>query len=342
LNAPVRLLVLGGTVFLGRAVVEAALAAGHEVSTFTRGRTKPGLFEAVEELHGDRDGDLAALEAGQWGAVIDTSGYVPRIVRASADLLEPRVPHYQFVSSISVYADFRTSPHEESSLARLDDPTSEDVQQHYGALKALCEQTVEDVYGPERTVAVRPGLIVGPHDPTDRFTYWVRRLARGGEVLAPGRPDRTVQLIDVRDLAEWMVRLSETAATGTFNATGVIPPVTMGELLETCRSVSGADARLTWVDDAFLLERGVGQWQELPLWLAEPEYEGMLAADISRAVAAGLTFRPMEETVRATLEWATAPDLEPPSRKQGVQLPPAGLDPQREAELLAGWHDRKR
>jgi 2'-hydroxyisoflavone reductase len=330
-----RLLVLGGTVFLGRAVVEAALARGHEVTTFTRGQTNRGLFEAVEELHGDRDGDLTALEGRDWDAVIDTSGYVPRVVRASAQLLEPRVPHYQFVSSISVYADFASGPTENSPVAHLDDPQSEDVQQHYGALKVLCEQTVADLYGADRTLVVRPGLLVGPHDPTDRFTYWVERVARGGEVLAPGRPDRRVQLIDVRDLAEWMVGLAESRRTGTFNATGPVPPVTMGELLETCHDVSGSDATLVWVDDDFLLERGVGQWQELPLWLAEPAWAGMLAADVSRAVAAGLTFRPLEDTVRATLEWARSDSLRP--EKPGVQVPQAGMEPEREAELLAAW-----
>jgi 2'-hydroxyisoflavone reductase len=177
--------------------------------------------------------------------------------------------------------------------------------EHYGALKAACERVVEDVL-PGRALHVRAGLIVGPHDPTDRFTYWPVRVARGGEVLAPGRPERQVQFVDVRDLAEWMVRSAEERVTGTFNATGPVPPVTMGELLETCRTVSASDATFTWRDDAFLLENEVGPWMELPLWVPEsdPELANLMAADVSRAVAAGLTFRPVAQTVKDTLEWA--------------------------------------
>lgn len=316
-----KILVLGGTKFLGRALVESALARGHDVALFTRGRTNPQLFADVERLIGDRDGDLAALRGREWDAVVDTSGYVPRVVRKSVDLLRRQAGHYTFVSSISVYADFSRGPDEDSAVAPLEDETTEDVQAHYGPLKARCEDVVRDSFG-DAALVVRPGLIVGPHDPTGRFTYWPHRVARGGEVLAPGDPGRPVQFIDVRDLAEWMLRLIERGAGGVFNASGPEPRPTMEELLLECRRVTGSDASLVWVPDAFLLERGVGQWMELPLWLAAPEVAGMMAADVSRAVAAGLTFRPLADTVAATLC-----DAEP---QDGV-----GLAPAREAELLA-------
>jgi 2'-hydroxyisoflavone reductase len=336
-----RLLVLGGTLFLGRAVVEAALARGDRVTIFTRGQTNPDLFPDAERLRGDREADLSPLTGRTWDSVVDTSGYVPRVVRAAADTLAGRVEHYTFVSSISVYSDFTKGPREDSPVEVLDDPASEDVQEHYGALKALCEDVVREAYE-EGALVVRAGLIVGPHDPTGRFTYWVKRVAEGGDVLAPGSPDRHVQFVDVRDLGEWMLRMAESRRGGTFNATGPVPPVTMGELLETCRRVTGSDARFVWVDDDFLLERGVEQWQELPLWIASPELRGVVAADVSRAVAAGLAFRPLEETVRATLAWATSADAGEPSRKQGVQLPEAGLRREREAELIRAWRKRTR
>ncbi|MDQ3876227.1 MAG: SDR family oxidoreductase [Actinomycetota bacterium] len=333
-----RLLVLGGTLFLGRAVVEAALARGDRVTILTRGQTNPDLFPEAERLRGDRESDLSPLSGRAWDAVVDTSGYVPRVVRAAAETLTGRVEHYTFVSSISVYSDFSEGPGEDSPLEKLDDPANEDVQKHYGALKALCEDVVRDVYG-ERALVARAGLLVGPHDPTGRFTYWVTRVAEGGEVLAPGSPRRHVQFVDVRDLGEWILKMAESGRGGTFNATGPASPVAMRELLETCRRVSGSDARLVWVDDAFLLEHGVEQWQELPLWIASPELRGLVAADVSRAVGAGLAFRPLEETVRATLAWATSADAGEPSRKQGVQLPEAGLRREREAELIRAWRE---
>jgi 2'-hydroxyisoflavone reductase len=320
-----RLLVLGGTKFLGRAVVERALERGDEVTLFNRGQTNPDLFPEVERLRGDRDGDLAALEGRSWDAVVDPSGYVPRVVRASAERLARNgVGYYVFVSSISAYADLSLPVDESSPLATLADPTSEDVAEHYGALKALCERVVGDVF-PGRSASVRAGLIVGPHDPTGRFTYWPHRIARGGEVLVPGRPERRVQFIDVRDLASWMLSLAERRVDGVFNATGPVPAVTMRELVETCRAVSGSDATFTWVADEFLLERDVGEWMELPLWIAGPEYRHLLDVDVSRAVAAGLTFRPLEQTVAGTLADA---------RLTGD----AGLAPEREEQLLTEWH----
>jgi 2'-hydroxyisoflavone reductase len=320
----VKLLVLGGTKFLGRAIVEAALQRGHDVTIFHRGETNRGLFgDRVEEVLGDRDGGLGALAAGRWDAVVDTSGYFPRVVGASAELLAQRADHYTFVSSISVYDDFSTGPDEGSATKTLEDETVEemgDEYQYYGGLKALCEQAVERSFG-GRTLVVRPGLIVGPHDPTDRFTYWPVRLARGGEILAPGPPERVVQFVDVRDLAAWIMRLAEERRGGVFNATN--QGVSMGELL------AGAD--VTWVPDEFLVEHGVGEWIELPLWIADPEWAGHHHADVSRAVAAGLRFRPVAETVRDTAEWAAT---------RGEHEPEAGLASERERELLEAWRTR--
>jgi 2'-hydroxyisoflavone reductase len=337
----VRLLVLGGTKFVGRAAVEAALERGHEVTLFNRGETNPELFPEAEKLRGERDGDLSALGGREWDAVIDPSGYVPRVVRASAELLRDSVGHYVFVSSISVYDELGEPGFDESGrTVTLEDPTTEDYLtvgpvNTYGGLKALCEEVVREVF-PAAHANVRPGLIVGPHDPTGRFTYWPLRLAGGGDVLAPGDPARQVQFIDVRDLAEWIVQVAEEPTVGTFNATGPEPAVTMGELLETCNEVGGAKAELVWIDEPFLLEQEVGAWMELPLWVSGAD-TWFLQADVSRAVAAGLRFRPVEETVRDTLAWA---------RQAGAalvtpgQIGSAGLDPQREAELLEAWSRR--
>ncbi len=320
-----KLLVLGGTRFLGRHVVESALGAGHRVTTFTRGQTNAGLWPGAEMLTGDRDGALGALRDGTWDAVVDTSGYFPRVVRQSAELLRDSVGRYVFVSSISVYADFAQPVSESTPVAVVEDPTVESIEpDYYGALKALCEQVVEEVYG-DRATIVRPGLIVGPFDPTDRFTYWPRRLAEGGEAIAPGKPDAPVQVIDGRDLADWLVRIAEQGTSGVFNATGPADPLTMRETLERVRAAVGGDTTLRWVDDDTLLAAEIGPWMELPLWLPGDDYAGMARADISRAIAAGLTFRPLEETARDTLAW---------SRTAGEQRPT--LTREKEAEVLAG------
>ncbi|MBA2383677.1 MAG: epimerase, partial [Actinobacteria bacterium] len=236
-EVPLRLLLLGGTRFLGRAVAEAALARGHELTLFNRGETNPALFPEAERLRGDRDGDLSALEGREWEAVVDPSGFVPRVVGASAELLADAAGHYVFVSSISVYRPpIAPGLDEYAPVAELDDPSSENVQQDYGGLKALCELAVEERF-PGRSTHVRAGLIAGPHDPTGRFTYWAHRLRRSGEVLAPGPPEQPVQFIDVRDLAEWILLCAERGTAGVFNATG--EGVSWDELL------GGAD--VTWV-----------------------------------------------------------------------------------------------
>jgi 2'-hydroxyisoflavone reductase len=320
----VKLLLLGGTKFLGRATVEAALEPGHEVTLFTRGLTNPELFSEAERLRGDRTDPeaLKVLASREWDAVVDTCGYFPKDVRASAEALRDSVGRYLFVSSISAYADFSEGPNEDSKRAELADGHPRDEMlpeyENYGPLKALCEDAVLDVYG-DRAVIVRPGLIVGPHDPTGRFTYWPHRIARGGDFVVPAPPDGRFQLIDVRDLGAWLVVLGERGAAGTYNATH--SGFTWAELVESGQRVTGSDARPIWIDQRWLAEQGVGEWMELPMWLQDPEWVGMNRADSSRAVAAGLEFRPLDDTVRATLEHAETTDG-------------AGLRPERERELL--------
>lgn len=328
-----KLLIIGGTVFLGRHLIEAALAKGHEVTMFNRGKRNPELFPEVERLQGDRDGNLEALKGRRWDAVIDTCGYVPRIVTQSAELLAGAVDHYTFISTISVYPDTAEPGTDENTPVRtIEDTETETIDgRTYGALKALCEQAVERAL-PGRTLIVRPGLIVGPHDPTDRFTYWPERLARGGEVLAPGTPEGPVQVIDVRDLAEWTIRMVEARTTGVFNAVGPDSRLTMAEVLRTCKEVTGSDAAFTWVPESFLLEQKVGAFVEMPLWLPE-SHAGLDMVNPAKAIAAGLTYRPLADTVRATLVWSAG-------RPAGSERR-AGLKPERERELLEAWHARQ-
>ena len=312
-----RILVLGGTKFLGRAFVEAAVEHGHELTLFNRGETNADLFHWIEKLRGDRRADLSALEGRTWDAVVDPSGYTPDVVRRSAELLRDS-GRYLFVSSVSVYADVSVGPNEESRLADLGEDSAAELAEdfsNYGALKALCEQAVQDVFG-DRSLIVRPGLIVGPHDPTGRFTYWAHRLRRGGEILAPGPPERRVQFVDVRDLANWMLDCLEREVTGVFNATN--EGVAWGDLL--------AGAHVTWVSDEHLVAHEVGEWMELPLWLGDPAWAGMHKTDVSRAVWTGLRFRPVWETLEGA---ADAPAVD------GV-----GLTPEREEALLAAWRER--
>ncbi len=328
-----KILVLGGTIFLGRHLVDAALARDHEVTLFNRGQHHPDLYPDLEKLRGDRDGVLQVLEGREWDAVFDPSGYVPRLVSASARLLASAVQHYTFISSISVYRDFKLPGLDEAyPAATIEDETSEDVTQHYGPLKALSERAAEAAM-PGRVLHVRAGLIVGPHDPTNRFTYWPARLARGGEVLAPGRPDRAVQIIDARDLAEWIVRMAEERRAGVFNATGPESRLTMAEVLDACHHEAGTDAQLTWVDERFLLENGVQPWMELPLWVpSTPDYAGFAAVDCRKAFRAGLVFRPLAGTIADTLAWD---GTLPPEHERR-----AGMEPEREVQLLRRWHEQ--
>jgi 2'-hydroxyisoflavone reductase len=322
------ILILGGTMFVGRHIAETALRGGHSVSLFNRGKTGPGLFPEAEHLTGDRDGGLEALRGRRWDAVIDVNGYLPRLVRDSASLLAGAAGLYAYISTISVFADFGKIGMDESSpVGRLEDESTEEITgEAYGPLKALCESVVEEVF-PARALVIRPGLVAGPYDPTDRFTYWVWRLARGGEVLAPESPSTAVQLIDARDLAAWTLRQVESGGTGVFNATGPDYPLTFGAMLEACRVVAEVDASLTWVGPEFLQEQGVEGWSDLPLWLPGEEYAGLHHIDCGKAIASGLAFRPIAETAADTLAWARTRPADHHWR--------AGLRPEREAELLA-------
>jgi 2'-hydroxyisoflavone reductase len=317
-----KLLVLGGTVFLGRHVVQQALAAGHEVTLLHRGQHGAGLFPQARTLRGDRDGDMSALHGQRFDAVIDCSGYTAPQLRRSAQALAEGAGHYVFISSISVCAAF--PPHR-----RFDEAAPVAAgDEGYGAGKARAEEAIEAAL-PGAVAHVRPGLIVGPHDPTGRFTYWVRRAARGGAMLAPGRPQRSVQFIDVRDLAQWCLQLAQQRVAGVFNAVG--PDLTMAEFLAHCGAAAGNDAHPVWASDEHLLAADVEPWTGLPLWIPESdaEFGGMLLADNHRAVAAGLRTRPVSETVTDTLAWARA---EPVAATGSV----AALPPEREAQLLAG------
>lgn len=301
-----KLLVLGGTVFLGRHVVAAASAAGHDVTLFHRGVSggvDPTL--AVETLRGDRDGDVSALADRSFDGVIDCSGYTPAQMRRTGDLLVDRVGHYLFVSSRSVYRAFPPGTDVGDGAPVLDGDTG------YGALKARSEDALAEVL-PGRTTIVRPGLIVGPHDPTGRFTYWPLRLQAGGDVLAPGRPDRQVQFVDARDLARWMVTMVAGPPSGVFDVVG--PSMTMAALLADIHAVTGSDVRLHWLADEVLLANHVQPWTELPLWIPESDevFGGLMDGSDVRARRAGLETRPVVETIRDTLRWATGPDAAMP------------------------------
>ena len=322
-----KILLIGGTRFLGRHLVNSARSRGHIVTLFNRGQTNPNLFMQVDKIHGDREKDLDQL-TGHWDAVIDTCGYFPRIVRMSAEALKDKAAHYVFISSISVYSDFSKIGIKESDpVGKIEDETMEEITgESYGPLKALCEKAVQDVFG-IRSLIVRPGLIVGPHDPTDRFTYWPVRIAHGGEVLAPDRPDVLTQVIDVRDLAKFIIDLIEQNVSGVFNATGPDHELSLGRLFDTCKLIGNSDAKFKWAPLEFLNQNNVAPWSDMPVWLPDTgEDAGFARVDISKALRAGLKFLSLEETVHDTLEWAN-------SRPADHEWK-AGLKPEREKELL--------
>jgi 2'-hydroxyisoflavone reductase len=337
-----KILIIGGTQFIGRHMVEDALARGHEISLFNRGKTNPELFPQVEKLHGNRDGELDALKGRTWDVAIDNCGYVPRVVSQSAQLLADQVERYIFISSISAYADLNTpGVNENSPLAALEDETTEEATgESYGGLKVLCERAVETAL-PGRSLIIRPGLIVGPHDPTNRFTYWPVRVADetrcNGEVLAPDKPEVGTQVIDGRDLSRWTIQMAEQKATGVYNATGPDYPLTFGKLLATCKEVAGTNVRFTWISESFLLENGVAPWQELPAWVPS-EMAGFDKVNVNKAIQAGLTFRPIEDTVHDTLEWERGRRAQ--AGEDDAQSKRAGLSAEKEAEVLAAWHAR--
>ncbi len=332
-----KILFLGGTGFLGPHTVRYALERGHEVTLFNRGKTNKNLFPELETIVGNRDPNidqgLSGLGNRKWDAVIDTSGYVPRIVAASSQLLADNVGQYLFVSTICQYDDWMAGPElrtEEQPRATLADPATEDVGTHYCALKGYCELAAEDAM-PERVTQIRPGLIVGPRDNTDRFTYWVARADRGGEMLAPGKPTDQTQFIDVRDLGMFMVRCIEEESTFSYNL--VRQPMPMGEFLESCQRVADKGTTLNWVPADFLAKHQLRPWQELPMWAdSESTLSGSLTWSAEKALAAGLRIRPVDDTVRDTLHWfGQLPD----DRRANLR---AGFSAAKEQEVLAAWN----
>lgn len=339
-DTPLKLLVLGGTGFLGPHFVAAARGRGHALSLFNRGKTNPERFSGdafadIEQLHGDRKANMAAL-AGErrWDAVLDTSAYVPADVDRAAQLLGPRIDRYLLVSTVSVYARNDIIDQDESgTLITLPDLSVTEVSgETYGGLKALCERSVQAAL-PGRAVVVRPGLIAGPGDATDRFTYWPVRADRGGEILCPGSAGDPTQFIDVRDLAAFLLRLIETRSTGIFNANAPAGSLHMGEVLAACQQAAGTRSTLTWVPAGFLGSHKVAPWSDMPAWIpASGEYAGFGRTSTVRAQRAGLTCRPVLDTATDTLAWWRT---QPEGRHADLK---AGLDARREADILRAWH----
>jgi 2'-hydroxyisoflavone reductase len=322
----VRILILGGTRFLGRAITEAAIGRGDTVTLFNRGTTNPGLYPGVESVTGDRAAGLSAVAGRQWDAVIDVAGYTPGVVRLSAETLAGVAGRYVFVSTCSVYADqsSREGQLEDAALAEFN-PGLPDYPDNYGANKALCEGVVRESFG-DRALIVRPGMITGPHDPTDRFAYWPRRLARGGKILAPGDPGDLVQFIDARDLAAWIADGVHYGRHGVFNLVG--DPMPIAEFLQACRAATFSDAELAWVSSGRLLAAGASPWMGVPMWIGDQALAGGINdVDNARAVAAGLILRPVTETIRDTLAWDIARGGPEPSKE--------GLTAEEEERLLA-------
>ncbi len=338
-DRPLRFLVLGGTGFIGPHQVRYALARGHKLTLFNRGRTNPGLFPAVEQLEGDRNGKLEALKGREWDVVIDNPATLPRWVRDTAQLLKDHARQYVFISTVSVYADTsKPGMDETGAVAVTNDPDPAKVTGgNYGALKALAEEEAEKAF-PGRATIIRPGLIVGPGDTSDRFTYWPVRIDAGGEVLAPGDPADPVQFIDARDLGEWCIRMVEQGDPGVYNALGPRAPLSIAEMLYGIRAITTADVRFTWVDEAFLTAHNVSAWSDMPVWVpGHGESAGFSRLSNHRSVARGLTFRPLADTAAATL----ADYHERANAKSGSKLL-AGLTRERETDVLAAWHAAKK
>jgi 2'-hydroxyisoflavone reductase len=340
--APLKILILGGTAFLGPEQVEYAVARGHTVSIFNRGKTNPGLFPSVEKLIGDRNAPNGYASLGgnrEWDVVIDIPTTLPSWVRGAADALVGRTKHYIFVSTISVFSDYTAVGIDENGP--LHEPGNPDATERgegsngYGPLKVRSELTARERFGAENVTIVRPGLIVGPGDPSDRFTYWPARIDRGGEIMAPGTPNDPTQYVDVRDLSQWIIRLAEQRVIGTFNATGPRTPTTMAELLYGIKAVTTSDARFTWVDADFLAAQKVPGWSEMPVWAApRGGMTGFMQIDCSKAYAAGLTFRPLAETAHDTLVWHRA---RPAAERDKMR---AGIAAEKERTVLAAFHAR--
>jgi 2'-hydroxyisoflavone reductase len=339
---PLRILILGGTGFTGPYQVKYALARGHKITTFNRGKTHPGeLPNEVEQLIGDRNGKLDALKDRQWDIVIDNPTTLPAWVRDAAQILKGNVERYVFISTISVYGEVKSGIDENAPTEKYAgaDPYKETMEamkasgyKTYGPLKALSEKEAEKWF-PGKALIIRPGLIVGPRDETDRFTYWPVRIDRGGKVLAPGSPNDPVQFIDARDLAEWTIRMVENNETGIYNATGPAKPLGVGGMLNGIKDALKSNAKFTWVDEDFLTQQKISPWSDMPVWTGKDS--ALSQTKIDKALAKGLTFRPLDETARDTLTWFKKL---PQDRQSHLK---AGLTPEREAEVLAAWKKQK-
>jgi 2'-hydroxyisoflavone reductase len=341
---PLKILILGGTGFTGPFQVKYALSRGHQVTVFNRGRTHAGeLPKEAEQLIGDRNGQLDALKGRKWDVCIDIPTTLPVWVRDAAQILQGNVDRYIFVSTISVYADV-SKPHSDESAPLLPYKGADAMKETpetlrasnfglYGPLKALSEAEAEKWF-PKKTLIVRPGLIVGPGDESDRFTYWPVRIEKGGEVLAPGKPTDPVQFIDARDLAEWIIRMAEKGTVGIFNATGPKTTLGIGGMLDGIKQATKSNAKFTWASAEFLAEQKVRPWGDMPVWIP-PRGEdggGLTSISIQKALAQGLTYRSLADTTHATLEWFKA---QPADRQAKLR---AGITAEREAAVLAAWH----
>ena len=330
-----KVLILGGTLFLGRHLVEALVSRGHTVTLFNRGITSPHLYPELETIRGDRENpsDLKKLANREWDAVIDPSGYLPRIVRMGLDQLTGQCRKYVFVSSLSVYAtvqDFR----EGDRVARLSHPDSEDIQKDYGALKAKCEAEVLQAYG-ERALIVRAGFLVGPFDRIYRTPYWLERIAQGGTVLCPGEAQSPFQFIDVRDCADWIIKSLENSVGGVFNITGPTEPLRWGRFLEEIKVATSSSAKFVWVNDEFLKAQGISAGK-IPFWLPQ-EHSQFMEKDISKALSQGLTFRAVSETISDTWRWLKRDGFSA-DKTTGVRID-SSWNAAKEAELLMGYAD---
>ncbi|QFT88600.1 NAD dependent epimerase/dehydratase family protein [Bacillus sp. THAF10] len=341
-----KILMIGGTRFLGRFIVEEALKQGHEVTLFNRGN-HPEVFPHVETIVGDRNKDLSLLESGKWDVAIDTCGYTPTALAESTRILADKVDHYTFVSSISVYKDwipdkitedYPVQTLTQEKIEQIGYGTQEEIYAHYGALKAECEKAAEQ-HMSDKILHVRSGLLVGPYDLTDRFAYWVNRVAQGGEILAPGRKERNIQFIDARDLASWILKMADEKVTGTFNVTGPTTSITMEEFLHTCKAVTDSNATFIWADETFLLNQKIAPWTEMPLWIPEEfplieggePWQGAGTISIEKAIQHKLSVRPLEDTIQDIWKWEETRTSD--ERK-------AGLHTDKEQKALTDWKVR--
>jgi len=329
-----KILIIGGTIFLGRHIVNSALSRNHEVVLFNRGKHNPDLFSDLEKIKGDREGDLSELKGMKFDAVIDTCGYLPKVVNKSASFLRDSAGYYTFISSVSVYKNaYEIGLNEKSAVEKVKDgKTDVFTIENYGALKALCENEVLEIFGNDCSI-VRSGLIVGDGDFSDRFTYWVERISRGGKIIFPVSKINNVQFIDVKDLADWVIKMTEEKINGVYNSTGPLETLTLGELIDECIKFTGSQAELVKIDENFLLKENVSPFLDLTLWLPE-ESAGINNVDISKAKSAGMKIRPLQITLEDTMNYHN-------SRGKDFKLR-TGLSAEKENEILNKWFESKK